>query len=534
MSFHSPFPDVEIPDTSVYEYLFGGLNEADAGHVALVDGVNGIELSYRELVRRVEAFAGALAQRGIGVGDVVGVLSPNSAAFAVAFHGVLAAGATATTINVLYTADEIAKQFSDSKPRLLITIERLRPHAAEAAALAGLLELDVLVLDGEDAVMPTEGARPEVDFDPATHVAVLPYSSGTTGNFKGVMLTHRNLVANTAQLRPLARTGPAETLTAVIPFFHSYGLTALLCGALSGRSRLIVMPAFDLAEFLANIQNYRCTQAYIVPPVAVALAKHPIVDAFDLSSLHTLTSAAAPLDEELAKAVATRLDCRIVQAYGMSELSPASHVIPPDGGQDSLGMIAPLSSCGWTVPNSESKIIDIDSGHEIQVPAEGLSEAGELCFRGPNVMAGYLGNEEATAQTIDDDGFLHTGDMARVDSSGCVYIVDRLKELIKYKGYQVPPAELEALLLSHPGIADAAVVGALDQDSGEEIPKAFVVAQPDAILSDDDITDFVAGKVAPYKRIRQVEFIAAIPKSPTGKILRNVLRSRHSVLGRTP
>ena len=534
MSFWSPFPDVVIPDVSVHEYLFGDLDKADEDRVALVDVANGIELSYGDLVGRIDAFAGALAQRGIGVGDVVAILSPNSAAFAVAFHATLAAGGTATTIDVLYTADEIARQLRDSQPQLLITVERVRPQAEKAAAAAGVSDLDVLVLDGDDVAIPTAGVRPKVDFEPATHVAALPYSSGTTGLPKGVMLTHRNLVANVAQLQPLTCLGPGETLTAVIPFFHSYGLTALLCSALRGRSRLIIMPAFDLGEFLANIQNYRCTQAYIAPPVAVALAKHPIVESFDLSSLHTLTSAAAPLDEELAKAVAARLGCRIVQVYGMSELSPASYVIPPDGGLGSLGMVAPLSSCGWTVPNAESKIINIDSGAEIPFPTEGLSDAGELCFRGPNVMAGYLGNEAATAQTIDADGFLLTGDLARVDASGCIYIVDRLKELIKYKGYQVPPAELEALLLTHRGIADAAVVGAIDEDSGQEIPKAFVVTQAGVALSEEEITDFVADRVAPYKKIRQVEFIDAIPKSPTGKILRNVLRSRRSVLGRTP
>jgi acyl-CoA synthetase (AMP-forming)/AMP-acid ligase II len=391
----------------------------------------------------------------------------------------------------------------------------------------------VLVLDGDDVVDPTADDRPKVDFDPATHVAVLPYSSGTTGKPKGVMLTHRNLVANVAQIQELARVGPDETLTAVVPFFHSYGLTALLCTALRNRCRLVVMPAFDLGEFLATIQNYQCTQAFIAPPVAVVLAKHPMVDSFDLSSLHTLTSGAAPLDEELATAVTQRLGCRIVQAYGMSELSPASHLIPHDGGLHSVGSMAPLSSCGWTVPNSQSKIIDVDSGEEIPFPTVGLSEPGELWFRGPNVMAGYWGNDTATAQTIDVDGFLHTGDLARVDASGCIYIVDRLKELIKYKGYQVPPAELEALLLTHPGIADVAVVGAIDDASGQEVPKAFVVTQPDASLSEEQITDFVARKVAPYKKIRQVEFIDAIPKSPTGKILRKVLRARDGVDART-
>jgi acyl-CoA synthetase (AMP-forming)/AMP-acid ligase II len=525
MIFASPFPDVAIPEASLYEFVFGDLDRADAERVALVDVADGTELSYADLVRHVDAFAGALAQRGIGVGDVVALLSPNSAGFAVAFHGTLAAGATLTTINAMYNADEIAHQLKDSRPKLFITAAQLLSQAVNGAAAADLYDLDVLVLDCDDAT-PTGGGRPLVDIDPSTHVAVLPYSSGTTGKPKGVMLTHRNLVANVAQMQSLTRMGPQETLIAVVPFFHSYGLTTQLCSALRARCRLVIMPAFDLGEFLANAEKYRCTQANIAPPVAVALAKQPIVDSFDLSSLRTLTSAAAPLDEELAQAVANRLGCRVVQAYGMTELSPGSHMVPPDGGLASLGMAAPLSSCGWTLPNAESKLIDVDSGAEIPLPTEGLSDAGELCFRGPNVMAGYLGNDAATAATIDAEGFLHTGDLARVDASGCIYIVDRLKELIKYKGYQVPPAELEALLLTHPGIADAAVVGVIDADTGEEIPKAFVVAQPGVALSEEDITDFVAVKVAPYKRIRRVEFIDAIPKSSTGKILRKVLRTQ--------
>jgi acyl-CoA synthetase (AMP-forming)/AMP-acid ligase II len=210
----------------------------------------------------------------------------------------------------------------------------------------------------------------------------------------------------------------------------------------------------------------------------------------------------------------------------MSELSPVSHVTPFDGGRELVGSTARLSSCGWTVPNSVTKLVDVETGTEIDPPASGLSDTGELWFKGPNVMAGYLGNEEATRATIDDDGFLHTGDVARVDATGCVYIVDRLKELIKYKGYQVPPAELEAVLLGHPDIADAAVVGVTDVDSGEEVPKAFVVKQSGAELSEADVIDFVAEHVAPYKKVRQVQFIDAIPKSASGKILRKDLKQR--------
>ncbi|MCV7286472.1 4-coumarate--CoA ligase family protein [Mycolicibacterium wolinskyi] len=524
MSFASPFPDVQIPTVSVYEYLFADLTAADADRIALVDARTGAETTYGELVKRIDAFAGALAARGIGPGDVVALLSPNSSAFAIAFHGILRSGATATTVNALFTAKDIAKQLTDAKAKMLITVNALLPQAVEGASGAGLSGDQVVVLDG--AGLPDGHRAPDVSFDPATHLAVLPYSSGTTANPKGVMLTHGNLTANVAQIRPLQGMQADDRLLAVLPFFHIYGMTVLLNAALHARARLIIMPSFDLAEFLGNIAGHKCTYAYIAPPVAVALAKHPLVDSYDLSSLRGIMSGAASLDAELGHAVAKRLGCNVVQGYGMSELSPVSHITPHDGGLATIGTVAPLDSCGWTVPNAESKLVDPDTGAEIGVPAEGLSETGELWFKGPNVMAGYLGNEEATRQTIDADGFLHTGDLAKVDATGCVYIVDRLKELIKYKGYQVPPAELEAVLLTHPRIADAAVIGVHDSESGEEVPKAFVVKQPDADLTGDEVIAFVADQVAPYKKVRQVEFIDAVPKSAAGKILRRQLRGK--------
>lgn len=533
MSFASPFPDVEIPAVSIYDYLFANLSAQDAEQVALVDATSGTETTYGELVSRVDAFAGALAARGIATGDVVALLSPNSSGFAVAFHGILRAGATATTVNALFTAKDIAKQLTDSQARMLITVSGLLPQATEAAAAVGLPADRLIVLDGAAGgehptaadLMDPELPAPEVSFDPATHLAVLPYSSGTTGNPKGVMLTHTNLTANVAQIRPLQGMQNGDRLLAVLPFFHIYGMTVLLNAALRSRARLIIMPSFNLGEFLGNIAKHRCTYAYIAPPVAVALAKHPLVDSFDLSSLQGIMSGAASLDADLGHAVANRLGCTVIQGYGMSELSPVSHITPHDGGLASIGTVAPLASCGWTVPNAISKLVDPETGAEIEVPAEGFSATGELWFKGPNVMAGYLGNERATHETIDEDGFLHTGDLARVDITGCVYIVDRLKELIKYKGYQVPPAELEAVLLTHPGVADAAVIGVADRESGEEIPKAFVVKQPGAELSADEVMAFVADQVAPYKKVRQVEFIDAVPKSAAGKILRRQLRN---------
>ncbi|TFB87532.1 4-coumarate--CoA ligase family protein [Cryobacterium algoricola] len=524
MIIASQHPDVDIPDLSVYDFLFGSITEEDLSHTALIDAATGTSTSYRELVAGIDAVAGALSARGIGVGDVVAVHAPNSTAFAIAFHGILRSGATATTINSLYGAAEIASQLRDSEARLLFTVAPFLPQASEAAALAGLAADAVALLDDDGsrlslADLILEGRpAPVVAFDPATHVAVLPYSSGTTGRPKGVILTHRNLVANVAQAIPVLEGTADDRVLAVLPFFHIYGMTVLLNIALAVRATVITMARFDLPEFLRLIQDYRATYVFIAPPIAVALAKHPLVDAYDLSSLRTLFSGAAPLDAVLAHAVADRLGCQVRQGYGMSELSPISHAMPR--GRDDI----PHGVVGLALPNIECKLVDPETGRDIVIPDVGVSEPGELLVRGPNVMLGYLGNEQATREILEADGFLHTGDIATVSAEGYVTIIDRLKELIKYKGYQVAPAELEALLLSHPAIADAAVVGAADAD-GQEVPKAFVVVLPGQVLLPGDVMAFVAERVAPHKKVRQVAFIDVIPKSTSGKILRKDLRA---------
>jgi len=518
-------PDVEIPNLSVYNYLFASLEPADLDRVALVDGVTGDSMTYGQLRDRIDAFAGALAARGTSPGDVLGLLCPNSPAFALAFHGVLRAGATVTPINSLYTDEEIGTQLVDAGATWLITVRALLPGAKAAALAAGILDDHLVVLDG-DAGYPSlqdlldqDAAPPELDFDPATQVAVLPFSSGTTGRPKGVMLSHRNLVANVAQSGAVIGVGRDDRVLAVLPFFHIYGLTVLLNYALKQRASLATMPRFDLPEFLRIISEYKCSWVFIAPPIAVALAKHPLVAEFDLSSVDVIFSGAAPLDGALASAVSQRIGCRVRQGYGMTELSPVSHVIPLDNND------LPLSSVGYALPNLECRLVDLDSGEDIAVPEEGVSAPGELLCRGPNVMLGYLNNAEATAATLDADGWLRTGDIVTVDSHGVYSVVDRLKELIKYKGYQVAPAVLEAVLLAHPLIADAAVIGVSDED-GQEIPKAFVVLQPSAILEEEAVMGYVESRVAPHERVRRVEFIDAIPKSTAGKILRKDLRAR--------
>jgi len=521
----SPYADVEIPALSVYDFLFGDLTDAERATVAIIDPVSGATTTYGELVAQIDHVAGALAARGIKPGDVVALHSPNSPSFVAVFHGALRAGATVTTVNSLYTGEEIGRQLRDSGTVRAITASPLLPAMAAGAAAAGLGADRIVVLDGADGhesladLLAEDRPAPAVAFDPATHLAVLPYSSGTTGLAKGVMLTHRNLVANVAQSLRLIVLTPDDVVAAVLPFFHIYGMTVLLNLSLKARSRLVTFARFDLAQFLAAVAAQRCTYLFVAPPIALALAKHPLVGEHDLSSVHTILSGAAPLDGALADAVAERLGSRVVQGYGMTEMSPVSHAVPAD--RDDL----PRGSVGVLLPNMTCRLVDPTDGRDIDVPAEGMSEPGELWCQGPNVMVGYLGADEATAETLDADGFLHTGDIATVDADGAFYVVDRLKELIKYHGYQVPPAELEALLLTHPDVQDAAVVGAPDED-GQEVPKAFVVLRPDADLSAEVLMAWVAERVAPHKKVRQVAFIDAVPKSSSGKILRKDLRGR--------
>jgi acyl-CoA synthetase (AMP-forming)/AMP-acid ligase II len=323
------------------------------------------------------------------------------------------------------------------------------------------------------------------------------------------MLSHRNLVANLAQTDFIDNTAPGDHLVGVLPFFHIYGMLVVLCGVLRKGGCVVTMPQFDLEQYLRLTSQYGARRAYLVPPIVLALAKHPIVEQFDLSKLKFVTSGAAPMGLELEAACAARIGCMVKQGYGMTEASPVTHFTPEDPA------LARPGSCGLLVPKTECRIVHLETGQDA---ASG--EQGELLIRGPQVMLGYLNNPDATAQAIDADGWLHTGDVGFADTDGFFFIVDRLKEFIKYKGFQVAPAELEGVLLTHAAVADCAVIPVADVEAGE-IPKAFVVMRHDVTC--EELMEYVAGVVASFKKVRSVEFIAKIPKSPSGKILRREL-----------
>ena len=515
MVFTSSLPDIEIPSgVSITDYTLRMADEL-AAKPAIIDGPTGRTQTFGELKQGIQLIAGSLVERGFGPGDTLALMAPNIPEYASFFHGVALAGGTVTTINPTYTAGEVQHQLHDSGATILVTISMFIDVAREAMEGTSVTELvSIDPIEGVPSILDFLGAPPlteQVAVDTSTTPVVLPYSSGTTGRSKGVILSHDNLTANIEQCKHVLEYGAGDVALAILPFFHIYGMQVLMNGLLANGVTIVTMPRFDLEEALTNIQEHKVTWFFAVPPIVLAFAKHPMIDDFDTDSLKVVFSGAAPLSGELGDEAAARLGCSVIQGYGMTELSPVSHATIP--GQGKAG------SSGITVSNTECRIVDLE-GNDL-----GVDEDGELWIRGPQVMKGYLNSDEATAETIDADGWLHTGDVAHFDADGHIYIVDRIKELIKYNGFQVPPAELEGLLLTHPAVADAAVIGIPDESCGD-LPKAFVTLKPGQEASAEDIQEFIAGQVASYKQVRLLEFIDQIPKSASGKILRRELRDR--------
>ncbi len=512
MIFGAPEPPLKLPEVALTPFL---LERADGRRdkAAFIDAPSGRILTYGAWADAVRGTAAGLAQRGFGKGDVLAIYSPNNPEYAICFHAVSLIGGIVTTINPLYTVGESTQQLRDARAQYIVTVPTFADKAVQAASDAGLKE--VFVFGEAEGLTPfaslqIAGKPPAVVINPREDVVALPYSSGTTGLPKGVMLTHHNLVSNLLQSAASLDVGEDDVMLGVLPFFHIYGMVVIMNLGIYYGATVITMPRFDLEQCLDAIQRHRISFANVVPPIVLALAKHPMIDNYDLSSLRVVFSGAAPLGTEVAEAASARLGSVVRQGYGLTETSPVTHAIRA-GSAQAAGIGPPL-------PNTETKVVDLESGNEL-----GPDQEGEICIRGPQVMKGYLNRPEATAAMIDTEGWLHTGDVGYADGDGNFFIVDRVKELIKYKGMQVAPAELEAVLLTHPAIADAAVIPSPDPEAGE-VPKAFVVLKSE--LSADDIRSYVADRVAPHKRLRGIEFIDQIPKSASGKILRRVLVER--------
>ncbi len=507
----SRYPPVALTCQTLTERVFQGLAlRPDAA--VLVDGPSGRSLTGQQVMDGVRRLAGGLVARGFGRRHVLAILAPNMPEYAIALHGPLYAGGTVTTLNPSYTATEVHHQLKDSGATLLVTVPALLPNAREGAAGTGVTGI-VVVGEGDAPPLTSLMGDPlaeQVAVDVERDTAVLPYSSGTTGLPKGVMLTHRNQVANIDQSSVPLDVSAGEWTVAFLPFFHIYGQSVLLNRYLAAGAGLVTMPRFDLEMFLRLSSEYRTPTMFVVPPVVVAMSRHPMVDQFDLSAVRRMFSAAAPLGADLADVVARRLGVLVVQGYGMTESSPVTHAIPPGGARS--------GSVGVLLPNTEARLVDLATGQDAEPGQE-----GEVWVRGPQVMKGYHANPAATAATLNEGGWLKTGDLATMDADGYFTIRDRLKELIKVSGFQVAPAEVEAALLAHPEVADCAVTSRPDEASGE-VPVAFVVRAKESEVTEAEVVAHLAGQLASYKLPRAVTWVDTSPKSPSGKILRRLLR----------
>ncbi|KAF3446872.1 hypothetical protein FNV43_RR12052 [Rhamnella rubrinervis] len=516
-SKRKPFPLPQNHSVDVTTFIS---SRAHSGKIAFVDASTGRHLTFPELWRAVDSVASCLSDMGIRKGHVIMLLSPNSIFFPVVCLAVMSLGAIITTTNPLNTTREIAKQIADSKPILAFTTRQLVPKLNGSS-------LPIVVMDDENhkdakfvtslgEMMRKEPSRSQVrDRVSQDDTATLLYSSGTTGASKGVVSSHKNLIAMVQTvLNRFGLEDGEQRFICTVPMFHIYGLAAFATGLLASGSTIVVLSKFEIHEMLSAIEKYRATYLPLVPPILIALVNNAdqINAKYDLSSLHSVLSGGAPLSKEVIEGFLDKYPTvKILQGYGLTESAGVG------ASTDSLEESRKYGTAGLLSPRMEAKIVDPDSGEGLPV-----NRTGELWLRGPTVMKGYFSNAEATSSTIDSEGWLRTGDLCYIDEDGFIFVVDRLKELIKYKGYQVPPAELEALLLSHPDISDAAVVPFPDKDVGQ-YPYAYVVRKAGSNLSETVVMDFVARQVAPYKRIRRVKFIASIPKNPSGKILRKDL-----------
>ncbi|TWP47252.1 4-coumarate--CoA ligase family protein [Lentzea tibetensis] len=493
MIFRSPLPPVPIPDRTLTEHVLAGA-AARADRPAVVDGLTGDLITYGELARRVELAAAGLVRLGVRSGDVVALVSHNQPLFAVALHAITAAGATVALVNPALTPAEIGH---------LLTISRATVAICSRQSAGAVRATGFPVLPLED--LP-DGRAPLPRRDPATTAAAILFSSGTTGVTKAVRHTHRGLVANLEQTRAGWRLTEHDVLAAVLPFFHVFGFSIVLNSGLLAGATVVAMPRFDATGYLGLLRRHGVTRAYLVPPMVAALASSG--ETPDLPALRYAVCGAAPLDDEQRARAELVLGCPIRQGYGLTEAGGTHQTFDDDFAAGDARAVGTLS------PGTEARLVE--PGTRIDVAP---GRPGELLIRGPQVMAGYVGEDEATAAAL-GDGWLSTGDLMSVDEAGRFHVLDRIKEMIKYKGYQVAPAELEALLRTHELVADAAVVGVPDAVAGE-VPKAFVVLS--GPLDADELISWVAARIAPYKKVRAVEFVTHVPRSVSGKILRRLL-----------
>ncbi|XVF49668.1 hypothetical protein PTKIN_Ptkin04bG0031500 [Pterospermum kingtungense] len=531
-TFHSPRPNVPLPPPSqplsLTQYALSLLRSSatpaaiDGGATFIMDATSGYTLSYSQFIAQTHSLAHSLRKNfSFSQNDVAFIISPPSLHVPLLYFALMSLGIVVSPSNPLASESEIAHQVQLSKPVIAFA-------TSKTSSKLPSLKLGTVILDSPEFVSFL--AQPDVDNDVINRVkvsqhdaAVILYSSGTTGRVKGVILSHLNLIALIAGFYHLWQAHqegePAQTVSFItVPLFHVFGFV-MLVGAFSMGETAVFAERFDFEEMLKGIEKYKVTNMPVSPPLVVALTKSDLTKKYDLSSLQLLGCGGAPLGKEVAERFKEKFPIvELTQGYGLTETGGgATRMIGPEEA-------ARYGSVGRLAENMEAKIVDPATGEALPP-----GQRGELWLRGPTVMKGYVGDEKATAETLDSEGWLKTGDICYFDSEGFLYIVDRLKELIKYKAYQVPPAELERLLHSHPEIADAAVIPYPDEEAGQ-IPMAYIVRNSGSGITEAQVMDFIAKQVAPYKKIRRVAFIDSIPKNPAGKILRRELIN-HSLSG---
>ncbi|XP_015877593.1 4-coumarate--CoA ligase CCL1 [Ziziphus jujuba] len=529
--FRSKLPDIYIPNhLPLHTYCFEKISQFK-DRTCLIDGSTGQTYSYGDVELTSRKVASGLDKLGIKQGDVIMLWLQNCPQFVFAFFGASYIGAMSTTANPFYTPAEVAKQAAASKAKLIITqaayVDKVKDFAKQNGIKIMCIDSppaeaeEIGLLHFSELVQADENDIPAVKINPDDVVA-LPYSSGTTGLPKGVMLTHRSQVTSVGQQvdgeNPNLYFREDDVILCVLPLFHIYSLNSVLLCALRAGSSILIMHKFETHKLLELTDKYMVTIAPFVPPIVLAIVKSPEVDRYDLSSIRMVLSGAAPMGKELEDALRAKLpNAKLGQGYGMTEAGPVLSMCLAFAKEP---FEIKSGACGTVVRNAEMKIVDPDTGASLP-----RNQAGEICIRGSQIMKGYLNDPEATENTIDKEGWLHTGDIGYIDNDDELFIVDRLKELIKYKGFQVAPAELEAMLIAHPNISDAAVVPMKDEAAGE-IPVAFVVRSNGSKITEDEIKQYISKQVVYYKRIGRVFFTDKIPKAPSGKILRKDLRAR--------
>uniref|UniRef100_A0A1B6BWV6 Luciferin 4-monooxygenase n=1 Tax=Clastoptera arizonana TaxID=38151 RepID=A0A1B6BWV6_9HEMI len=537
----SKLQDIEIPNITITELLWEKVDKF-ADFTAIECGITGRKYTFAQIKKLSLRFAASLLKSGIKPGETVAIISQNCPEYPIVTYGCMEAGVVITLINYMYTPDEICHQLKDSGAVCIVSAASLINSAISAIGKVKessksnkpikLLALDTIKEEIPSGVERfTEMIADDVDETKlfslrpkainTSDVSILPYSSGTTGLSKGVQLSHRNIVTNLLQLS--AATDIIETTNdyqeiypAILPFYHIYGFTTIMASCVYTGSKIVTLPKFEPNNFLNVLKTHKCSILNVVPPLILFLGSNETVKREHIQHVRYITNGAAPIGqidvERLFQKIPKETNCVFQQGYGLTETSPLLCINV--GNED-------ITAIGTPVVNTLLKVVNVEDGGSL---GPGLN--GEICAKGPQVMLGYHNNSKATSATIDSEGWFHTGDIGYYNNNGRLFIVDRIKELIKVKGFQVPPAELEEHLRSIPGVKDAGVVGVPDKRTGEA-PIAFVVQTSKNPATKDDIKSFISQKVAPYKQLADIVFVDSIPKSASGKILRRNIKDMY-------